>query len=249
MFQNPFQLPPKTCPHCQKDFICFDKRQEILFCPHCQNSLLAVPPIHIDNNKPILIQFFQFYLYNFKRHLFLCFFISSVVLAMYWDKEWLYLTCVCFWAIGVLLAIFYKKLRKYFDTLQFQHHHLKQGVDKISDLDKKHSVEQALQNLYSNSKLVCCPNCTSQRLNSLEYKVIDNNKTKIQHICLNCNHQILFNAKSQKTLMLYLALIVVANVFFQYYFVENVFALILFALFCFTTSDILEFIDFKQDNQ
>lgn len=249
MLKNPFQLPPKTCPHCQKDFIYFDKRQEILFCPHCQNSLLAVPPIHIDNNKSILIQFFQFYLYNFKRHLFFCFFISSVFLVMYWNKEWLNITFVYFWVIGFLLASFYKKLRKYFDTLQYQHHYLKQGVDKISDLDEKYAVEQTLKNLHRDSKLVCCPNCTSQRLNSLEHKVIDNNKTKIQHICLNCNHQILFNAKSQKTLIVFVILIMVANVFFQHYFKENIFALILFVIFYFTTSNILSFMDFKQDNQ
>ncbi|WP_157073915.1 hypothetical protein [Moraxella oblonga] len=168
---------------------------------------------------------------------------------MYWDKEWLYLAVVNFWAIGVLLAIFYKKLRKYFDTLQYQHHHLKQGVDKIGDLDKKYAVEQTLQNLHRGYKLICCPNCTSQRLNSLKYKVIENGKTKIQHICLHCNHQTPFDVKSQKTVILYFILIIMANVFSQYYFVEDVFALILFTLFCFTTSNILEFIDFKQDNQ
>lgn len=249
MLKNPFQLPPKTCPHCQQDFIYFDKKQEILFCPHCQNSLLAIPPIHIDNNKPILIQFFQFYLYGVKRHLFLWFFISSIMLVMYVDKEWLYFVVFSFWIIGFLLAIFYKKFRKYFDTLQYQHHHLKQGVDKIGDLSKEYSVEQTLQNLHSGAKLVCCPNCTSQRLKSLDYQIVDNGKTKIQHICLHCNQPLLFNAKSQKILFLYFVLIVVANVFFQHYFVENIFALLIFGVFCFTTSDILEFIDFKQDNQ
>lgn len=243
-----FQLPPKTCPHCQKDFVYFDKRQEILFCPHCQNSLLAVPPLSINTKHSVFVQFFQFYIYGIKRHVFLWFFISSMVLAIYWDKEWLYFAVFAFWIIGVLLAVFNKKLRKYFDTLQYQHHRLTKGMDKIGELSEKHFVEKTLQNLYSGSKSVCCPNCTSQRLKSLGYQVIDNKTRKIQHLCLKCDSKLAFNQGKKSTFILYFMLILVMNVFFQHYFIDNMFGLIFFAIFCFTTSNILEFIDFKRQD-